>query len=170
MGDMDLRVGDRDRDDVARSLRQHCAAGRLSVEEFDERVEAAYRAITRRELLAVTSDLPTDLPADDGAVHSPRREPRRFFWPGVAPFREERHLRASCSSAFASAQREMIPRMGLQGFHVVEELWPRRLRFARGSGLMITVMFHPAADGGTVVTAFGHAPRAVRQAFATLRD
>src|SRR5918995_4329590 len=96
MGDIDLRVGDADRDDVARSLRQHCAAGRLSVEELDERVEAAYRAITRRELLAVTSDLPADLPAENGAVDSPRSEPRRVFWPGVAPFREERHLRASC--------------------------------------------------------------------------
>src|SRR5215207_1809513 len=112
MGDMDLRVGDSDRDEVARSLRQHCAAGRLSVEEFDERVEAAYRAITRRELFAVTSDLPEGLPAESGAAGAPRPEPRRVFWPGVAPFREERHLRAPCSSAFASAQREMVPRMG----------------------------------------------------------
>ena len=58
----------------------------------------------------------------------------------------------------------------MQGFHVVDELWPRRLRFADGSGLLVTVMFLPAADGGTIVTAFGHAPRAVRKAFATLRD
>jgi hypothetical protein len=171
MGDIDLRVGDRDRDDAARTLRRHCAAGRLSLEEFDERVEAAYRAITRKELLAVTADLPVeDLPEEGEAEAAPRSEPRRVFWPGVAPFREERHLRASCSSAFDSAQREMVPRMGMQGFHVVEEIWPRRLRFVRGSGLVITVMFHPAADGGTIVTAFGHAPRAVRKAFATLRD
>jgi hypothetical protein len=171
MGDMDLRVGDRDRDDVARSLRQHCAAGRLSMEEFDQRVEAAYRAITRRELLAVTSDLPAEDPPTEGAVEvAPQPEPSRVFWPGVTPFHEERYLRASCSSSFDSAQREMIPRMGMQGFHVVEEIRPRRLRFVRGSGLMVTVMFHPAADGGTIVTAFGHAPRAVRKAFATLRD
>ena len=170
MDDLDLRVGDRDRDDVAHSLRQHCSAGRLSGEEFDERVEAAYRAITRRELLAVTADLPADPPANHGVVDAPRPEPRRVFWPGVAPFREERHLRASCSSTFASAQQEMVPRMGMQGFHVVEEIEPRRLRFAGASGLRITVMFHPAVDGGTVLTAFGHAPRAIRKAFATLRD
>jgi hypothetical protein len=95
---------------------------------------------------------------------------RRIFWPGVAPFHEERHLRASCQTAFASALREIVPRMGMQGFHVTEELWPRRLRFVSDSGLLLTVMFHPAADGGTIVSAFGHAPRAVRKAFATLRD
>jgi hypothetical protein len=31
-------------------------------------------------------------------------------------------------------------------------------------------MFHPAIDGGSDVSAFGHAPRAIRKAFATLRD
>ena len=60
--------------------------------------------------------------------------------------------------------------MGIQGFHLVEDVWPRRLRFVSDSGLFITVMFHPAAPGGTDVLAFGHAPRAVRKAFATLRD
>jgi hypothetical protein len=154
----------------ARSLRQHWAAGRLSTEEFDERVEAAYRAITRRELLAVAADLPVDDAPTESGVELERSQPRRVFWPGVVPFHEERHLRASCSAALDSAQRAMVPRMGMQGFHVVEEVRPRRLRFVRGSGLTVTVVFHPAAGGGTIVTAFGHAPRAVRKAFATLRD
>ena len=64
----------------------------------------------------------------------------------------------------------MVPRLGMQGYHVVEDISPRRLRLVSDSGLFITVMFHPAADGGTDVSAFGHAPRAVRKAFATLRD
>jgi hypothetical protein len=166
MGDSNLRVGDSDRDAVARTLRDHCAAGRLSIEEFDERVEAAYRATTRADLSAVTSDLPT---ADTAGLKL-RRQRRRIFWPGVAPFHEERHLRAACRASFDAAVREIVPRMGMQGFHVVDEVSPRRLRFLSDSGLMLTVMFHPAVDDGTIVTAFGHAPRAVRKAFATLRD
>ena len=88
----------------------------------------------------------------------------------MAAFHEERALRTSCTSSFDAALREMVPRMGLQDFHLDDEWRPRRLRFVSGSGLAVTVMFHPANDGGTIVTAFGHAPRAVRKAFATLRD
>jgi hypothetical protein len=139
---------------------------RLSLEDFDQRVEAAYRATTRGELAALTSDLP----ADEASVPESRPDRRRVFWPGVAPFHEERHLRASCRASFDAALHEMVPRMGMQGFHLSDELWPRRLRFVSDSRLMLTVMFHPAEDGGTIVTAFGHAPRAVRKAFATLRD
>ncbi len=94
----------------------------------------------------------------------------RFFWPGIAPFNETRHLATSCADSFAAAQREIVPRMGTHGFHVAEEIWPRRLRFVDNTGLLITVMFHPAADGGSEVSAFGHGPRAVRKAFATLSD
>ncbi len=90
----------------------------------------------------------------------------RFFWPGIAPFNETRHLATSCADSFAAAQRDM----GTHGFHVAEEIWPRRLRFVDNTGLLITVMFHPAADGGSEVSAFGHGPRAVRKAFATLSD
>lgn len=161
-----LRVGDDDRDAVAQTLRDHWAEGRLTIEELDERIEAAYQASTRSELAAVTADLPLREPLPPSA-HPPQR---KFFWPGVEPFHEERPLRASCQASFAAALNEMVPRLGMQGFHVVDELWPRRLRFADGSGLLVTVMFLPAADGGTIVTAFGHAPRAVRKAFATLRD
>jgi hypothetical protein len=27
----------------------------------------------------------------------------------------------------------MMPRLGMQGFHIVDELWPRRLRFVSGT-------------------------------------
>jgi hypothetical protein len=60
--------------------------------------------------------------------------------------------------------------MGMRGFQLIEEMAPRRLAFADGAGLRVTVMFHPAVDGGTDVSAFGEAQRAVRKAFATLSD
>jgi hypothetical protein len=161
----EFRASDVERDAIVRRMRDQCALGRLSIDEFDERVERAYAAVTRRELKRLVSDLPAEEPRAASMV---RR--RRFFWPGIAPFNEQRHLATSCADSFAAAQQEMVPRMGTQGFHVDEEIWPRRLRFVSDTGLFITVMFHPASDGGTEVSAFGHGPRAVRKAFATMSD
>jgi hypothetical protein len=137
----------------------------MTIDELDERLEVVYSASTREELARATVDLP---PGED--FSPPGRLNRRFFWPGVVAFHEERHLNAPCQASYTAALKEVVPRMGTQGFHIVEELWPRRLRFLSDSGLFITVMFHSASDGGTDVSAFGHAPRAVRKAFATLRD
>ena len=165
MTEQEIRTSDRERDAVVRRLRDQCAAGRLSIDELDERLARAYAAVTQGELNRLVADLPADEPHPPSTA---RR--RRFFWPGIAPFSEQRHLATSCADTFAAAQREMVPRMGTQGFHIDEEIWPRRLRFVSDTGLVITVMFHPASDGGTEVSAFGHGPRAVRKAFATLSD
>jgi hypothetical protein len=53
-----VRASDQDRDRSAQTLREHFATGRISQEELDERVQAAYRASTQRELRALTADLP----------------------------------------------------------------------------------------------------------------
>ena len=47
-----------DRDAVAAQLREHYAAGRLSLDEFQDRLDAVYRAQTARELGTVTDGLP----------------------------------------------------------------------------------------------------------------
>jgi hypothetical protein len=54
----DLRVSDQDRDRAVQEIREHFAAGRLTEEEMDERVQAAVRAQTRSELGAIRHDLP----------------------------------------------------------------------------------------------------------------
>jgi hypothetical protein len=54
----ELRVSDAERERAAQSLREHFAAGRLSEEELDERVQAAYRARTVTELASLLDDLP----------------------------------------------------------------------------------------------------------------
>jgi DUF1707 SHOCT-like domain len=51
-------VTDADRDAAAAQLREHYAAGRLSLDEFQDRLDAVYRAQTARELGMVTSSLP----------------------------------------------------------------------------------------------------------------
>ena len=60
-GDPRIRASDADRDRVATLLREHHAAGRLSAEEFHERMERALDAKTLGEL----DELLTDLPAID---------------------------------------------------------------------------------------------------------
>ena len=51
-------VTDADRDAVAAQLREHYAVGQLSLDEFQDRLDAMYRAQTARELGAVTDGLP----------------------------------------------------------------------------------------------------------------
>ncbi len=53
-----LRVADSDREQLADELREHMVAGRLTSDEFEERLERAYKAATRAELDAVRADLP----------------------------------------------------------------------------------------------------------------
>ncbi|AOP45665.1 DUF1707 SHOCT-like domain-containing protein [Streptomyces lydicus] len=55
----ELRASDADRERVAEILRDALAEGRLVMEEFEERLDAAYRARTYGELEPLTADLPT---------------------------------------------------------------------------------------------------------------
>ena len=58
-GDAKIRASDADRDRAAAALREHLAAGRLTTEEFDERLDRAYAAKTLGELDELMADLPT---------------------------------------------------------------------------------------------------------------
>jgi hypothetical protein len=58
--DPDLRASHADRELVVAALQRHTAAGRLTLDEFGERVDRALAAVTRGELAAVTRDLPTE--------------------------------------------------------------------------------------------------------------
>ena len=56
------RIGDAERDSAAELLREHLAQGRLSAEEFDERVGAALTAKVASDLDPLFSDLPEPRP------------------------------------------------------------------------------------------------------------
>ena len=64
-----VRASDAERGDVADRLRAAAADGRLTLEEFSERVGRAYAATGRADLLALTADLPA---AAEGAAEEPR--------------------------------------------------------------------------------------------------
>jgi hypothetical protein len=159
----DVRAGDADRERVARVLREHWAEGRLDIAEFDARVGTVYAASTRRELDAVLADLPRSSAAGDVAQ-------ARLWWPGTATFQVERHLRSPPPVAYQDALRIIVPRMSMAGFVLASEVPPRRLEFRASDELHVGVLLHLANDGGTVLAAFGEAPRKVRKAFATLED
>ena len=57
-GDPRIRASDADRDRTAALLREHHAAGRLTAEEFSERMDAALNAKTLGELDELLADLP----------------------------------------------------------------------------------------------------------------
>jgi hypothetical protein len=60
----DLRVGDAERDAVADRLRESYAQGRLTMDEFNDRLSAALAATTQRDLSQLTRDLPhTSVPS-----------------------------------------------------------------------------------------------------------
>jgi Domain of unknown function (DUF1707) len=67
-----LRVSDAERDAVAAELAEHLQAGRLQVDEFDERVSRAIAARTRGDLDELLSDLPRPA-ASQPPPPSPRR-------------------------------------------------------------------------------------------------
>jgi Domain of unknown function (DUF1707) len=53
-----LRIGDRERDAVAAELQEHYAHGRLTLEEFNQRLDAVFAAKTQADLSRLTADLP----------------------------------------------------------------------------------------------------------------
>jgi hypothetical protein len=63
MPESHLRAADRDRAAVAAVLGEHMAAGRLTVDEYDQRLTRTYAARTYGELDALTADLPAITPA-----------------------------------------------------------------------------------------------------------
>lgn len=94
----DLRIGDADREAAAAHLREHYAQGRLTQEEFNERLDAVFAATTQRQLNAITRDLPqvaaaaAGLPSTAPGPHRERagredgyrRRPRLGLLPAIA--------------------------------------------------------------------------------------
>jgi len=56
-----VRASDADRERIVEQLRKHAADGRLTMDEFEERMSAAYEAKTYGALAELTRDLPVEL-------------------------------------------------------------------------------------------------------------
>jgi hypothetical protein len=89
----ELRASDADRERLALQLREHAVQGRLTLEEFSERMEKAYLAKTIGELDELGGDLP--------AENTPRSPGRAERFTGVV---------------FGDVQRKGRWRVGRSGF------------------------------------------------------
>jgi DUF1707 SHOCT-like domain len=74
-----VRASDTEREQTVAVLRAHAVEGRLTLEEFAQRLDTVYEARTRPELEALTQDLPAD--SDEAA---PPRGRRQKLFTGVA--------------------------------------------------------------------------------------
>ncbi|NHD19056.1 MULTISPECIES: DUF1707 domain-containing protein [unclassified Actinopolyspora] len=78
-----IRIGDRDRDRAVALLGEHFSAGRLEIDEFDERCRRATAALYRADVAALFSDLPEPhpevlaAPVEVGSRGTGERVPRR---------------------------------------------------------------------------------------------
>jgi len=89
--DPNLRASDSDREAVAQQLRDHYAAGRITLDEFDERTTTTYAAKTFGDLDGLLTDLPAAelVPVRDARVPAPTPatgEKVDRFRAAVAPF------------------------------------------------------------------------------------
>jgi hypothetical protein len=73
-----LRASDDERAAVGDALTRHHLAGRIDVDEYTERLEAAYGATTRGDLAPLLADLPREVPSPP-----PHRRRPRGLWIGA---------------------------------------------------------------------------------------
>jgi Domain of unknown function (DUF1707)/2TM domain len=116
--DPTLRASDADRDRVVDLLRRHCASGRLSAEELEERLERAYGARTLGDLAAVSGDLPDRPDRTPGERDAVRRRAFRV------------HL-----SSFVFVNVMLIGIWALSG---CADFWPAWVLFGWGIPLVLT--------------------------------
>ena len=76
-GALTERVADADRDRTVTQLRENVVEGRLTLDEFSERVGSALQARTRGDLVAVMADLPQTRPAAETLPEPGTASPRK---------------------------------------------------------------------------------------------
>jgi uncharacterized protein DUF1707/cell wall-active antibiotic response 4TMS protein YvqF len=101
-----LRASDSDRERTIALLRDHAAVGRLTLEEFTDRMSAAYLARTNDELDKLARDLPsTQTPA------ASRRRPTRFVFSMFGSTEREGRIRIrrriSCLMGFGNIDLDL---------------------------------------------------------------
>lgn len=184
-----MRAGDSDRAAVVDLLRAHHLDGRLTVEEFEERIEHAHGAVTLLELGDLHDDLPELQPRRGKIVRRDTRAPRI---PGLLAFVERVELRADPQAARREAFAVIAPALARHGYKLAVDdealAFHRRRRpawtilvaiFAFPVGLV--ALLHTELDeivteigrssaGGSALLIYGTGSLAVRRAFAQLRD
>jgi hypothetical protein len=181
----DLRCSDSDRERTVAALRRHHEDGRITTEELEERIAAAWSAKLVAELSALVADLPPERPpaAEVGAAVLPRA-------PGRRPFAARWRTGGAPDRVMAELLADVAPALHRAGYDLRERT-PERAVFSRRRTplwvIPIVVVAFPIGlvallirtedriaielvpdDGGTVLYVQGTAPLPVRRAFAEL--
>lgn len=186
-GARELRLSDADRERAVADLKEHCAAGRLTLEELPERVAAAYRAKTFGDLAEIMADLP-ERPLPTRSARRRRSQPRT---PGILPFAEIIEFPRDPDGVFTEVLTHIAPALTRFGYELVEH-GHRRLEFERWERPVWTIVLaivtfplgllfllhrramrvrlsvQPLGPGRSRVLVHGSGPLAVRRAFADL--
>lgn len=183
--DVSARVTDAQREEVAKRLRQACAARRLTVEELAERVDRAYAARLEHELAALVADLPgSGMPARPSrrlpVLGNRREHTDRFLVEGdrarvagralaqiVPLFVSRGYTLASHDETELVFTRAERPGWTIVAAIVVFPIGLLALLHRRTANAIVA--FIDCAQG-TEVTVHGMVPLGLRRAFAQLRD
>jgi hypothetical protein len=110
-----VRLHDADREALFETLKRHVAAGSLTLEELERRVEAIARADTREEASAVMVDLPV-LPGEPAPAsarwrrgHAEAQKPGADWRPTNERFRDPRSGRVMRVWEDAGGARHYVP-------------------------------------------------------------
>jgi hypothetical protein len=101
------RVSDAEREEAVASLREHLLAGRLTLDEFSERVELAYRARVGGELASLRDDLPDVTSAPPSTRRKPTRLTAAIFGNVTRRGRLRLGERTAAISAFADLDLDL---------------------------------------------------------------
>ena len=109
----DLRIGDAERDVTTRQLRECFAQGRLTIDEFNDRLGQALSATTQAELDRLTRDLPPVMRSPAPLPHTAgyRGDPRYAYDPRQDHGWQGQGASSGCGSRMRS--RVMMVLVGL---------------------------------------------------------
>jgi Domain of unknown function (DUF1707) len=186
----DLRASDAERERTVEQLREHALAGRLTVEELDERSARAYAAVMVSQLSELLADLPA--PAVERKPPVPAAPPPALGLPGVRPFMYGWHHPVAPDRAMEEALRHLAPALQRQGYQLVDRtetrlvfdysyrpVWTYPVAVLLLPFSLLVLLYREEARvvidvepdrrrGGTRMIVRGSAPKRVRRAFAQL--
>ena len=108
-----LRASDAEREAVARTLRAHLAAGRLTVDEFSERVERTFARPASTSCRHSSQICRLRALCRSGGAAAARR-----LWPGNLPFKTRIRSSQSVESVRDSAMRTVVPELIADGYRL----------------------------------------------------
>lgn len=156
-----LRIGNTERDEAVRLLRQQADAGRLDTDELADRAARARQARTREELQPIFADLPVDIPTAESVGFAPY-PPTSPYGDDVsrgqlAPLAAATPATPAASAVPADADRQQTsPTVQRIGGVVIALLWPAAIVLNIAFGWHLWWLFLiPVFATGWIGYAFG---------------